>query len=258
MNLVTADSAVFALGLLCGMVLMVEIGLRVGARQRARITEGGSAGIGAVETAIFGLLGLLIAFTFQGASARFDWRRALIVEEANDIGTAWLRVDLLPAATQPAMRGLFRQYLDSRLETYRKVPDMAAVKAELDRTAQLQDEIWKLAIAGQKEAGQVVVTGLLPALNQMFDIVTTRTMASKTHPPPIVFAMLAFLACAAAFMAGHGMSGSKTRSWIHIAGFAGILAVTVFVITDLEHPRLGTIRVDTFDQVLVDLRQSMK
>ena len=257
MKLVETQSALFALGLLVGMILMLELGRRAGARQRARITEGGAAGIGAVEAAIFALLGLLIAFTFQGASARFDERRALIVREANNIGTAWLRIDLLPPGAQPAMRGLFRQYLDSRLETYRKVPDMAAVKAELDRTARLQGEIWKLALAGQKESGQVVVVGLLPVLNEMFDIVTTRSMAAQTHPPAVVFAMLALLAGAAAFMAGHGMSGSTTRSWIHILGFAAVLAITVYVILDMEYPRLGLIRVDSFDQVLVNLRQSM-
>jgi len=105
------------------------------------------------------------------------------VQEANNIGTAWLRIDLLPASSQPAMRELFRQYLDSRLETYRRIPDMVAVEAELGRTAKLQGEIWKVALAGQKEGGQVVVLGLLPVLNEMFDIVTTRTMAARLTRP---------------------------------------------------------------------------
>ena len=204
------------------------------------------------------LLGLLIAFTFQGAASRFDGRRALIVEEANTIGTAWLRIDLLPVTAQPAMRELFREYLDSRLQTYRKIPDMPAVEAELQNTARLQGEIWKGALAGQREGGQAVVVGVLPVLNQMFDIVTTRTMAAKTHPPAVMFAMLALLSGASAFMAGHGMSGSKTRSWVHCLGFAFILSIIVFVIMDMEYPRLGVIRVDSFDQVLVDLRQTMK
>lgn len=247
MNHIETESTLFTFGLLGGMILMLELGRRVGVRRRARITEGGAAGIGAVEAAIFALLGLMIAFTFQDAAARFDVRRALIVQEANNIGTAWLRIDLLPASGQPAMRELFRQYLDSRLETYRKVPDMVAVKAELAHTARLQNEIWKVAMAG-----------LLPALNQMFDIVTTRTMAAQAHPPVVVFLMLGVMAFAASFLAGHGMSLSKTRSWVHSLGFAGILALTVFVIMDMEYPRVGLIRVDSFDQVLVDLRQSMK
>jgi hypothetical protein len=255
---IETGSTIFAFGLLAGMILMIELGRHVGGRQRARLMQGGAAGVGAVEAAIFALLGLLIAFTFQGASSRFDWRRALVVEEANDISTAWLRIDLLPADGQPAMRELFRQYLDSRMEAYRKMPDIAAVKAELDRTSKLQGEIWQAALTGQKEGGQAVVVGLLPALNQMFDIVTTRTKAAQTHPPQIVFAMLALMACAAAFFAGHGMSGSKTRSWVHSLGFAAVLALTVFVILDMEYPRTGFIRLDAFDQVLVDLRQGMK
>ena len=197
MDLVETKATLFALGLFAGIMLMLELGRRVGARQRAQIMAGGASGVGAVEAAIFTLLGLLIAFTFQGAGARFDARRALIVQEANNIGTAWLRIDLLPANAQSAMRGLFRQYLDSRLETYRKMPDLVAVKAELDRTARLQREIWKLALDGQKEGSQPVVVGFLPALNQMFDIVTTRTMAARTHPPTILFVMLAIMACMA-------------------------------------------------------------
>jgi len=247
----------FTLGLFGGIILMVELGRRLGARQRAGIMDGGAAGVGAVEAATFGLLGLLIAFTFQGAAARFDARRVLIVMEANIVGTAWLRIDLLPNRAQPTMRGLFRQYLDSRLETYRKVPDMAAVMAELDRTVQLQKEIWNVATDSLQEGGQPVVVGVLPVLNEMFDIVTTRRMATKMHPPSVVFIMLGFLAYASAFMAGHGMSGAKARSWVHIIGFAGILAITVFVIMDMEYPRTGVIRVDSFDQVLVDLRHGM-
>jgi len=251
------ESGLFAVGLFAGIILMIELGRRVGARQRARLMEGGAAGIGAVEAAIFGLLGLLIAFTFQGASARLDARKELIVQEANNIGTAWLRIDWLPSNSQAVMRDLFRKYLDSRLETYRQISDPTAAKAELDRTARLQNEIWKAAIAGQREGGQAVVVSLVPALNQMFDIVTTRTMARKSHPPTIVFVMLGVLACCAAFMAGHGMSGSKERSWVHSVGFAAVLAVTVYVIMDMYYPRAGFIRVDSFDQVLVDLRQTM-
>lgn len=259
MKIVETDLEYAAIALFAGMLLMIELGRHVGGRQRAKIMHGGAAGVGAVEAAIFALLGLLVAFTFQGAAARFDGRRSLISQEANNIGTAWLRIDLLPPSAQPAMRDLFRQYLDSRLDTYRKMPDMSAAMAELDHTAKLQTEIWNVAVGNSKgEGGNIIAVTLIPALNEMFDIVTTRTMAAHTHPPSVVFVMLGFLACASAFFAGHGMSGSKTRSWVHIIGFAAVLAVTVFVILDLEFPRLGLIRVDDFDQVLIDLRKSMK
>ena len=99
---------------------------------------------------------------------------------------------------------------------------------------------------------------LLPALNAMIDITTTRTMAGQMHPPAVIFAMLILLALTRALLAGAGMGGGKDRSWIHMVGFAAAMALAVYVILDIEFPRLGLIRVDAIDQVLVELRESMK
>jgi len=255
----TSYGILFAGGLFLGMLLLLELGRRIGNRRLARDPEGARQGVGVVEGALFSLLGLLIAFTFSGAAARFDARRHLIVEEANDIGTAWLRLDLLPAGPAAGLRELFRQYLDARLETYRKLPDLSAAKAELARSISLQGEIWSAAVSACRESGsQPAHLLLLPALNAMFDITTTRTEAANHHPPWIIFAMLGALSLVSSVLAGYGMAGGKSLSWIHIIGFAAVVAVTVYVIMDLEYPRLGLIRVDSADQVLIQLRESMK
>jgi len=249
----------FAGGLFLGMLLLLETGRRVGIRRLSQDPEGARQGLGVVDGAVFSLLGLLIAFTFSGAATRFDARRLLIVEEANNIGTAWLRLDLLPPGSASSLRELFRQYLDSRLETYRKLPDLEAAKAELARSAKLQGEIWSAAVAACRGPdSQPAPMLLLPALNAMFDITTTRTEAKHKHPPPIIFAMLAVLALVSSLLAGYGMAGGKSHSWVHIIGFSAVVAVTVYVIMDLEYPRLGLIRVDSDDQVLIQLRESMK
>ena len=99
---------------------------------------------------------------------------------------------------------------------------------------------------------------LLPALNAMIDITTTRTMSAQMHPPLIIFVMLAVLALAGAMLVGYSMAGGKSRSWLHIVGFAAVMAASVYVILDIEYPRFGLIRVDAIDQVLVELRQSME
>jgi hypothetical protein len=138
----TAIGVVTVLGILAGTLGAQEVGRRIGVRQMARDPEGAKAGSGAIDGAVFGLLGLLIAFTFSGAAQRFDVRRTMIVEEANSIGTAWLRLDLLPQAAQPPVREKFRQYLDARLAAFGKMPDLAAAKAELARANALQTEIW--------------------------------------------------------------------------------------------------------------------
>jgi hypothetical protein len=253
-------SFVIAAALFLGILLLLEVGRRIGIRRLAKDPEGARAGAGAVEGAVFALLGLLIAFTFSGAASRFDDRRHLIVEETNDIGTAYLRLDLLPPVTQPALRDLFRRYVDSRLEAYRKLPDVDAARAELKRSTQLQEEIWSQAIAASRMEGAPPSAAmlLLPALNQMIDITTTRTMEAQLDPPRVIFAMLFGLALAAALLAGYGMAGGKARSWLHMIGFAAVLAGAVYVIADLEYPRLGLIRGDAFDRALLELRDGMR
>ena len=104
-----------SLALFAGMLLCLDLGRRFGIHRMAQDPEGAHSGTGAVDGAVFALLGLLIAFTFSGAAGRFDERRSLIVEETNDIGTAYLRLDLLPAGAQPALRDLFRRYLDASM-----------------------------------------------------------------------------------------------------------------------------------------------
>jgi hypothetical protein len=250
-------TALLAGGLFVGLLVFLELGRRFGARHLARDPEGARQGIGAIEGAVFGLLGLLIAFTFSGAAERFDHRREQIVQEANAIGTAWLRLDVLPAETQPALRELFRQYVDSRLAAYRKLPDIAAAKAELDQSLALQQQIWSRAVAAaQSSPTPAAATVLLPALNEMIDIVTARTAATIMHPPPAIYGMLFALALLGALFAGAAMAGSRRRSSLHVAGFAAVLAASAYLIFDLEYPRFGLIRIDEADQLLVDVRAS--
>ena len=252
--------ALFALALFVGMLILLNVGRRIGAKHLASDPKGARTGTGTIEAAVFALLGLLIAFTFSGAVSRFDHRRHLIVEEANAIGTAYLRLDLLPAGAQPALRGEFRRYVEYRLEVYRKLSDVRAATAELALANQMQGKIWSQAVAASQVQGASPAAPmlLLPALNQMIDITTTRTMALQLHPPLIIFTMLFLVALASALLAGYSMAGGKDRKWLHVTGFALVIALTVYVILDIEFPRLGLIRVDAFDQALVDLLESMK
>jgi hypothetical protein len=250
------DSGLWAVGLFVAMLALLEIGRRLGLRRAARGSDDERGGTGVVDGAVFALLGLLIAFTFSGAASRFDQRRSLIVEEANAVGTAWLRLDLLPPAAQADLRATFRTYLDARLAVYRVLPDIAAAQAELARANQLQKEIWAKAVAASA-GSQAPTMLLLPALNEMFDITTTRTTAFQVHPPSLIFWLLFALALISALLAGYSMAG-KARHWIHRVAFAFTLAGAVYVILDMEYPRFGLIRVDAFDQVLIDLRQGMQ
>lgn len=249
----------FAGLLFAGMLVMLEFGRRLGIRQRARLGDTHGAGLAAVEGALFALLGLIVAFTFSGAASRFDQRRALIVEEANDIGTAYLRVDLLPAEAQPVIRQKFREYVDARIEVYRALPNLKLAIGHLERANALQGEIWTLSVKGTQAAPTTASSILLlPAVNAMIDIANTRFWSAQTHPPGVIFGLLSALTLCCALFAGYGMSATAERNWLHRLGFSLVLCSAVFVIMDLEYPRFGLIRIDDFDQAIVDVREAMQ
>jgi hypothetical protein len=240
------------------MLLLLEVGRRIGLRRAAEGSQDAGAEVGVVDGAVFALLGLLIAFTFAGAASRWDTRRLLVIEEANAIGTAYLRLDVLPPDAQPALREKFRQYVDARLAAYRKLPDVSAAKEELARVAALQAEIWSEAVAAcRREGSQPARLLVLPALNAMIDITTNRTVAAKTHPPAMIYAALIALMFASSLLAGHALARGR-RNWVHMVGLAAAMALALYVILDLEFPRMGLIRLDVYDQVLVDVRESMR
>jgi hypothetical protein len=249
----------FAVGMFVGMFICLEIGRKLGKRALVKDPQLMSTH-NVVDGAVFALYGLLLAFTFSGAPGRLDKRRELVAVEANAIATAYLRLDLLASESQPMMRDHFRRYLDTRISAYRKFPDIEAAKTELAVSASMQKEIWAKAIEATRSAGPHPEAGkmLLPALNEMFDVTTTRTMAARIHPPTIIYGLLFVIALVCSLLAGYGMAVSRERSWLHILAFTSVAVITVFVVLELEYPRIGFLSVENrYDQLLVDLRQSM-
>jgi len=249
-----------ALVVFVGMLVFSEVGRRAGAARAAHDPESMSKGGGASEAAVFGLLGLLLAFTFSGAASRFEERRHLIVAEANAIGTAYLRVDLLPADAQPELRQLFREYLDARLAYYHDFTDSISTSKAQGEVTRLQGRIWTASVAAAQRPGVATPAPmlLLPALNEMIDITTTRAVSNENHPPAIIFQLLIAFTLACALLAGYSMSGTSSRSWLYTMLVSLTLSFTLYVIFDLEYPRFGFIRIDSADRLLVELRNSLR
>jgi hypothetical protein len=233
-------TALFIVGLL---MACIEFGRRIRLRRRE---EKWSAGLGVIDGAVFGLMALLLGFSFSGAVSRFDERRELIVQETNAIGTAWLRVDLLPEASQPQIRNDFRAYLDARLAFYNSLGlDPTKALDELALSEKLQTKIWTECIAAAKQTSSpAVLTLSVGSLNEMIDITTTRSVALQTHPPLVIYITLVLLAMASSLIAGFGMGDTEKRPWLHTLVFGTALFLTVYMIIDLEFPRVGIIRVD--------------
>jgi hypothetical protein len=253
----------FPVILIVAILLLMEAGRRFGIRWRSRTREDSLGGSGTVEAAVFGLMGLLIAFTFYGAETRFETRRSLIVDEANAIATAYLRLDLLPEDAQPELRENFREYVKSRLAIYQKIPDweaMEALKSELTHSTSLQRQIWKHAVAASKLASSPSVqTLVVPSIDRMIDIATIQTVALQRHPPAAVWGMLALTLLVSCLLAGYSMSGSRTRNWVHIVAFCLLFSAVIYVNVDFEYPRMrGFIRIDEMDRLLVQTLEDMK
>jgi hypothetical protein len=235
-----------ALLLFPAMILLLELG------RRLRRRRGGAEGSSAIEGAIFGLFGLLLAFTFSGAVSRYDNHRLLLTEEVSYIGTAYLRLDLLPAQMQPELRQLFRDYTTSRLHMFDEVGDEVTPE-----TAGLQRAIWQRATAAASSQGASADAAklLLPAINDMIDITSTRQNAFYMHPPPVVYWLLFAFSCGSALMAGYSMKPGG-RDWLYSVALAAAVTLTVYTI--LEYPRRGLIRLGDHDRTLISLRESMK
>ena len=246
-----------ALGLFLAMLLFLEVGRRVGVRRL--LVPGARAGVGVVDGTVYALLALLIGFTFNGAAARFDGRRALVGDATNAAGTAWQRIDLLPPELQPPIRAAFRTYLDALVAGYTSPSAADQPLRQPAAVTRAQDELWAKSVAVSiTPAGEKARMLLLPGLNELFGVVEKERQARAIHPPWVIFAMLGLSALAGALFVGYALANGNRRNWLYMVGVAATIASATFVIVELEYPRLGIIRIDGADRTLVELRDSMR
>jgi hypothetical protein len=239
------------------MVACLEAGFRLGARDGRR--AGAHKGLGAIEAALFALLGLLLGFAFAGATSRLDARRELIVHEANAIGTAYLRTDLLPAAAQSEVRALFRRYVEARLRAFDRSLDAKGLARASSDASALQQNLWAAAIAARGlDATGDVARVVIPALNEMIDVTTARMVAQQTRLPALILWLLVGLSLLSALVAGYAMAARGRRSVLHMMLYAAAISLTTYAVLDLDNPRLGLIRLDAAERVLQRLHDSIR
>jgi hypothetical protein len=139
---------------LLGVLLSVEGGYRLGRFRRTCSDQEKEAPVGAMVGATLGLFALLLAFTFGFAAARFDARRQVVLDEANAIGTTYLRAELLAEPHREVVRQLLREYVDVRLEAVRS----GMVVQAIGRSEEIHGKLWAQAVAvGEKNPGSIVV-----------------------------------------------------------------------------------------------------
>lgn len=210
-----------------------------------------------VEGAVFALLGLLIAFTFSGAYDRFEARKIHIIDEANAIETVFYRIDLLAQDTQEALRQSLKQYLDSEISIYQHISYINRDEEEITRSLQLRRQLWSQAVVACKKTNSTSATTLfISSVNNLFDIANTHFAINRVHPPFTIFGFLIVLAMLSSFLAGYSTAGTIKYNRIYIVIYVLITAMMLYLILDLEFPRIGLIRVNMFDHLLIEVRDT--
>lgn len=223
-----------------GTILSAEIGYQCGSRRRAEDTERNDLGV--VQGAVLGLLGLLLGFSFAGAAGRFVERQDLIVREANAIGTAYLRADLVPEPAGGAMRSTLREYAALRVAGGREV-NRGKQEAIAQRCVAMHSTMWEAAVEGVRERPEAIEL-VVPAVNDVIDLHTTRLAASRRHLPPPVMWLLLACAGASLWMIGYSYGLTRRRNFGLVGTLAFVVASAIWFTIDLDYPRRGMIRLN--------------
>ena len=232
------------------VLVSVEVGHRVGSYRRVRPDHEDEGPVGAMVGATLGLLAFLLAFTFSLAAARFDTRKDLVLEEANAIGTTYLRAAMLPER-RDEIRSLLRQYVEVRTDLSRKSIDDVRRRSE-----ELQVQLWDHATVVAQRNPNPVVGLFVASLNDVIDIHGKRVHAiTQNRIPAAIWSALYLVAVLAlASMGYHAGVVGKHRP---LAVFAVAVAFSsvLWLIADLDRPGEGLLRVS--QQAMTDLRASM-
>jgi hypothetical protein len=248
------SEVLIAIALLGCMVLVGELGYRLGRRKRQMHNELTRTQIISIQAATLGLLSLLLGFTFAMALSRFEYRKQMVVQESNAIGTASLRAQFLPSSNDAEVGKLFRRYVEIRLHSVFHTAQMSSARDQLDaETRQLQHRLWHIAYEAAEANPRSVPLGLFAhAVNEVIDIKSKRDIAIANHVPESVLLLLFGFAVLGAGVLGYGnaLAGARITS-LTVAYY--IIVVLVFVlIIDLDRPQQGLNRVSQASMIQLE------
>jgi hypothetical protein len=230
----------------------IEGGYRLGSYRHRQSGREKEAPVGAMVGATLGLLAFMLAFTFGMAASRFDTRKQLVLDEANAIGTTYLRTAMLPEG-RDEIRALLRSYVDARLEAVRS----GRVAEQIVQSEDIQGRLWSAATAvGLQHPDSIVVGLFVESLNEVIDLHAKRVTAGLRNriPGAIWVALLAIATLSLAAMGYHAGLVGTIRS-LAIVVVALTFSAVIALIADLDRPQEGTLTVS--QQALIDVRQSM-
>ncbi|MFL5306435.1 MAG: hypothetical protein ACJ8F1_14555 [Polyangia bacterium] len=241
--------------LFLGLPCSCQLGYRLGRRAAKRMDPGEGSHAAAWQAALLGLAALLIGFTFSMAQARYDARKHIVLEEANDIGTTYRRADLLDATGRQELRALIRRYVDARLAFADPRLSGSQNQAALLQSSELADQIWLRVASAGRAAPSPMTALLIQSTNGMLDAGEEHVEAIENPLPPTVFLVLFLVTAVAMVAVGYGCGLESRMRALGMFVAPVLLAAVIGLVFDLAHPRMGVIRVQ--DPILDRLKRSL-
>lgn len=245
-DLYEIPSLVLCAVLIVALLGSIEVGQIIGRRTREADWDATSGAFLTLSSAAMALLGLLLAFSFSMSVTRHDTRQTLILKEANNIGTAYLRTDLLQPDAAQQVRQLFRAYVDERINYHITGPDEQAVMASLAKAQAMQTRIWSAVTQADsyKEPKAIGFSLLVSSVNDMIDVTGEREFARQNRVPSGVIWLLFVVTLVSGSLGGYAFGAKRQRNWLAFAGFAVMISIVVYTILDLDRPRRGLIQIN--------------
>jgi hypothetical protein len=250
------SSVAIAASLFIAIIVFNEAGFRIGRFVQARTGSEVKTLTGSIQASILGLLALLLGFTFSMSMQRFDNRSMALIDEANAIGTAILRVRLLPEKYENEANEYFREYVDLRVAIGKiDLTKQHERKTHNKQIADLQSKLWSLAISATNDDPRAVTTGaFVKSLNDVIDSQGKRNALLQMHVPEVVLILLFVVFISSGGILGYSAGLSGKRVFAPIVLVSLLITLIVFIIIDLDRPKRGLIQVN--QEVMIDLQDS--
>ena len=237
------DHHLIALAMILLLAASGEIGYRLGCRGRESPDSFRSLMTG-TGAAMLGLLGLLLGFSLSMAVSRWDARHDVLVNEANAIGTIWLRAGLLEDPLRSDLRDALREYTDVRIALAGSRGDPAARDAARSNSESLQASIWSVVKrANQPARSNAVLSSMVNAANELIDIHEVRLASIANYlPAPLFLVLLTVAGVAVGFLAwAYGAANQGGRAAIVMLGL--LISLVLGLIMDVNRPQRGRIHI---------------
>jgi hypothetical protein len=239
------------------LLLGSEAGFRLGKRGASRSNDRVRSVHLTVQGALLGLLALLLGFSFAMAGARYETRKAQLVAEANALGTAYLRADLLPADLRDGVKEILKRYVETRLAAYLPGAPENAIADAVKKSEAIHAELWARTVEAGKDSSRGATNALfIAAVNGVVDVHGTRIAAGRDRVPEVILVMLVGYSMLSTGVLGYvyGLTGSR-QTQVQVV-FSLLIVFVILVILDLDSPRSGLIRVS--QQAMLDVQASMQ